>query len=95
MKIIILSGIILILFSNSVFAKSLNIYSHRQPYLLKPFLDAYTKKTGVKLNVVTKLKTSMMAMTANPIGALNSIPPRGKNASCHNVKCLALNAIMR
>ena len=56
MKITILSGIILILFSNSVFAKSLNIYSHRQPYLLKPFLDAYTKKTGVKLNVVYSSK---------------------------------------
>ena len=56
MKISILSAIILILFSNSVFAKSLNIYSHRQPYLLKPFLDAYTKKTGVKLNVVYSSK---------------------------------------
>ena len=56
MKISILSAIILILFSNSAFAKSLNIYSHRQPYLLKPFLDAYTKKTGVKLNVVYSSK---------------------------------------
>ena len=56
MKIGILSAIILIFFSNSVFAKSLNIYSHRQPYLLKPFLDAYTKKTGVTLNVVYSSK---------------------------------------
>ena len=56
MKISILSAIIIILFSNSVFADSLNIYSHRQPYLLKPFLDAYTKKTGVKLNVVYSSK---------------------------------------
>ena len=39
-------------FTNSSFSNELNIYSHRQPYLLKPFLDAYTKKTGVKLNVV-------------------------------------------
>jgi len=37
-------------------AKSLNIYSHRQPYLLKPFIDAYTKKTGVQLNVVYSSK---------------------------------------
>ncbi len=56
MKISILSVIILSLFSNTVFAKTLNIYSHRQPYLLKPFLDAYTKKTGVKLNVVYSSK---------------------------------------
>ena len=39
-------------FSEKVLSKELNIYSHRQPYLLKPFLDVYTKKTGIKLNVV-------------------------------------------
>ena len=39
-------------FSYSSFSNELNIYSHRQPYLIKPFLDAYTKKTGIKLNVV-------------------------------------------
>lgn len=33
-------------------AEELNIYSHRQPFLIKPFLDAYTKKTGTKINVV-------------------------------------------
>ena len=30
----------------------LNIYSHRQPFLIQPFLDAYTKKTGTKINIV-------------------------------------------
>lgn len=30
----------------------LNIYSHRQPFLIQPMLDAYTKKTGTKVNVV-------------------------------------------
>ena len=45
-----------IFISNVVNAKSLNIYSHRQPYLLKPFIDAYTKKTGVQLNVVYSSK---------------------------------------
>jgi len=33
-------------------AGELNVYSHRQPFLIKPFLDAYTKKTGTKINVV-------------------------------------------
>ena len=33
-------------------AGELNIYSHRQPFLIKPFLDAYAKETGTKLNVV-------------------------------------------
>ena len=56
MKISILSIMAMIFISNIVNAESLNIYSHRQPYLLKPFIDAYTKKTGVKLNVVYSSK---------------------------------------
>ena len=49
---IIVSIFLIINFSQTVFSKELNIYSHRQPYLLKPFLDAYSKKTNIKLNVV-------------------------------------------
>ena len=55
MKISILLVLATIFISNIANAKSLNIYSHRQPYL-KPFIDAYTKKTGVQLNVVYSSK---------------------------------------
>ena len=33
-------------------AQELNIYSHRQPFLINPFIEAYTKKTGTKVNIV-------------------------------------------
>lgn len=33
-------------------ASEVNIYSHRQQFLLQPFLDAFTTETGVKTNVV-------------------------------------------
>ena len=33
-------------------AQELNIYSHRQPFLINPFIHAYEKQTGVKVNVV-------------------------------------------
>ena len=33
-------------------AQELNIYSHRQPFLINPFIAAYEKKTGVKVNTV-------------------------------------------
>ena len=56
MKINLFLIIITIFISNIANAKSLNIYSHRQPYLLKPFIEAYTKKTGIKLNVVYSSK---------------------------------------
>jgi iron(III) transport system substrate-binding protein len=33
-------------------AKELNIYSHRQPFLIQPFIDAYTAQTGTQINIV-------------------------------------------
>ena len=33
-----------------------NIYSHRQPFLINPFLEAFTEKTGIKTNVVYSTK---------------------------------------
>ncbi len=42
--------------NGAVTAAELNIYSHRQPFLIKPFLDAYTKQTGSKINVVYAAK---------------------------------------
>ena len=32
-------------------AQEVNVYSHRQPELLQPLVDAYTAETGVKINV--------------------------------------------
>ena len=31
---------------------ALNLYSHRQPFLIEPFLEAFTAETGVAVNVV-------------------------------------------
>ena len=33
-------------------AQELNVYSHRQPFLIDPFIAAYEKKTGVRVNTV-------------------------------------------
>ena len=33
-------------------AAELNIYSHRQPFLIKPFIDAYKAETDTKVNIV-------------------------------------------
>ena len=38
--------------ANSANAAELNIYSHRQQFLLQPFLDAFTTETGITTNVV-------------------------------------------
>ena len=38
--------------SGEVDAKELNIYSHRQPFLINPFIEAYEKETGTKINIV-------------------------------------------
>lgn len=37
-------------------ASELNIYSHRQPFLINPFLEAFTRETGIKTNVLYSTK---------------------------------------
>ena len=49
-SIIIIS--LITFFTNNIFAKEINIYSHRQPFLINPFLEEFTNETGIKTNVV-------------------------------------------
>jgi len=51
---IFLSIILLIttLFSASASANEVNVYSYRQPFLVQPIFDAFTRESGVKVNVV-------------------------------------------
>tara|TARA_Y100001933_G_scaffold51927_1_gene50816 strand:+ start:209 stop:1228 length:1020 start_codon:yes stop_codon:yes gene_type:complete len=39
-----------------LYASEINIYSHRQPFLINPFLEEFTKTTGIKTNVVYATK---------------------------------------
>ena len=39
-------------FSAAATAEEVNLYSYRQPFLIEPMLDAFTKETGIKVNVV-------------------------------------------
>ena len=36
--------------------RSINIYSHRQPFLINPFLSAFTQATGIKTNILYSKK---------------------------------------
>ena len=39
-------------FSAAAMAEEVNLYSYRQPFLIEPMLDGFTKETGIKVNVV-------------------------------------------
>jgi len=45
-------------------AESINIYSHRQPFLIKPFLWAFEKETGIKSNIIYSAKGLAQRMLA-------------------------------
>jgi len=38
--------------SGTTLSAELNIYSHRQPFLIEPFIEAYKKQTGTNINIV-------------------------------------------
>jgi iron(III) transport system substrate-binding protein len=37
--------------STPIFAQEINVYSHRQPELIQPLVDAFTAETGITVNV--------------------------------------------
>lgn len=47
-----------------VSAAEVNIYSYRQPQLIKPLLEAFTEKTGIKTNVIFAKKGLIERMRA-------------------------------
>ena len=50
---VICGALLMAVISNgAALAESLGIYTHRQPFLLEPILEAYTKKTGVEFQTV-------------------------------------------
>ena len=55
-------------------AEEVNIYSYRQPFLIKPFLDEFTKKTGITVNVVFAKK-----------GMAKRIESEGKNTKADGI----------
>jgi iron(III) transport system substrate-binding protein len=46
-----LSSLALLLASTPALAQEVNVYSHRQPELIQPLVDAFTAETGIKVNV--------------------------------------------
>ncbi len=45
-------------------AEEVNLYSYRQPFLIQPFLDEFTKQTGIKVNVVYAQKGMLERLQA-------------------------------
>ena len=48
-----LTATVLLLCSTQVLANEVNVYSAREEQLIKPLLDAFSKDTGIKINLVT------------------------------------------
>ena len=46
-----LSALALLACTAPVLAQEINVYSHRQPELIQPLVDAFTAETGIKVNV--------------------------------------------
>jgi iron(III) transport system substrate-binding protein len=44
--------LIFTLFASNAFSKDVNVYSYRQPFLIQPIFDAFTKESGIDVNVV-------------------------------------------
>ncbi len=69
-----LAGILPILWSTSALAaEEVNIYSYRQPDLIQPVLDAFTKETGVQTNILFLDKGMVERMKAEGENSLADV----------------------
>jgi iron(III) transport system substrate-binding protein len=53
-KLVFVAGalVVLLIGSSMAMAAEINVYSYRQPFLINPLFDAFTKETGIKVNTV-------------------------------------------
>ena len=59
-------------FSLSIGHEKVNILSERQEFLLRPFLDVFEEKTGIKTNVVYLKKGSLERLKKQP-GSVDAV----------------------
>jgi len=52
LRILVCSSLLSLLASSAYAADEVNVYSYRQPFLTDPLFDAFTQKTGIKVNSV-------------------------------------------
>lgn len=53
MKVVVAGVLAVLLMSgNLAVAAEVNVYSYRQPFLIKPLFDLFTKETGIQVNTV-------------------------------------------
>lgn len=64
----ILCSMSIVVFANA-YAAEVNVYSYRQPFLIKPIFDAFTRETGIKVNTVFAKK-----------GLVERLKTEGKNS---------------
>ena len=58
---VVLLGLV---FSSQSNSREINVYSHRQPFLIKPFLRKFKLETGIKVNVVYASKGLVQRLLA-------------------------------
>ena len=62
-------GVLFVANKTAVAAESVNVYSYRQPILVKPLFDSFTKRSGINVNVLFAKK-----------GLVQRIQAEGKNS---------------
>ena len=60
----LITFLFVIMVAQPAYSGEINVYSHRQPFLINPFLEAFTKETNIKTNVVFASKGLVQRLLA-------------------------------
>ena len=63
-----------LLLASPAMAEEVNVYSHRQPELIQPLVDAFTKETGIKVRATAPVSLPKLKATL-----LRKLPPKSEH----------------
>ncbi len=66
-------------------AAEVNLYSYRQPFLMNPLLNAFTKKTGIKVNMVYLKKGMLERLKAEGVNSPADLILTADIGNLHNL----------
>ncbi|MEE8351235.1 MAG: Fe(3+) ABC transporter substrate-binding protein [Rhodospirillales bacterium] len=71
--------------ATSASTAEVNLYSYRQPFLMKPLLDAFTKKTGIKVNMVYLKRGMLERLKAESVNSPADLVLTADIGNLHNL----------
>jgi iron(III) transport system substrate-binding protein len=86
----VVAALVLPIITNTATATEVNLYSYRQPFLMNPLLNAFTKETGIMVNMVYLRSGMLMRLKAEGANSPADLVLASDIGNLHNLVAAGL-----